>query len=403
MKPKLRYVRVHSVHQNGYDGVVLEDPLGLSPAQIFVPQGLIPLLPLMDGTRDVRGLQIGVQLRQGYWIPEQRVNDLVQALDKTLMLENERFDAARRSALDAYRAAPFRPLAHAGAVYPEDVTELVRVFSEYESRVGELPPPLEAPIRAVIAPHIDYSRGGPVYAGVWRYAREAARQAEQVIVLGTDHNGDFGTITLTRQSYATPYGVLPTRLEVVDALAAAIGEEEAFREELHHRSEHSIELALVWLHYARGGTPVEVIPVLMGSFAHFTAGRADPAQDEQFAAAVRILREAMADRPTLLLAGADLAHVGPAFGDLRPLGASDRVSLRRADDELIRAMVSAEATRFFQAIAAVEDRYRICGLPPIYLLLRLLGGGRGVLTGYDQCPADDRNGSVVSICAVAIA
>ncbi len=403
MKPKLRYVRVHRIHQDGYNGVVLEDPLRLSPSQIFVPEGLIPVLPLMDGTRDIRGLQVGVQLRYGYWIPEQTMRELLQALDQALMLENDRFQTARQEALDAYRHAPYRPMAHAGAVYPERASDVARVFAQYEAQVGHLPARMDAPIRAVIGPHIDYERGGPVYAGLWQYAADAARAAERVIVLGTDHNGDFGTVTLTRQNYATPFGVLPTAQGVVDTLVDVIGEEEAFREELHHRSEHSIELALVWLHYARGGQPVEVVPILMGSFAHFSSGQARPEQDTRLNAVVEVLKEAMAEKPTLLLAGADLAHVGPAFGDPSPLSDMDRQALRRSDEALIQAMIHGDAQRFFEAIAAVEDRNRICGLPPIYLLLRVLDGGQGVITGYDQCPADEQNGSVVSICGVAVA
>jgi len=237
---------------------------------------------------------------------------------------------------------------------------------------------------------------------VWTYAAQAARAAERVIVLGTDHNGDFGRVTLTRQHYATPFGVLPTAQDVVDALVDALGEEDAFDEELHHRSEHSIELALVWLHHARGGTPVEIVPVLLGSFAHFTEGEADPAEDERLNATVEVLKAAVAEKPTLVVAAADLAHVGPAFGDPRPWDTADKARLRAADEEIMQAIQDGDAGEFFETIARVRDRYRICGLPPIYLLLRILDGARGVITGYDQCPADEQFGSIVSICGAAL-
>ncbi|NPA91920.1 MAG: AmmeMemoRadiSam system protein B [Chloroflexi bacterium] len=401
MKPKLRYVRVHPFRQDGYDGVLLEDPLGLSETHIYVPQPMIPLLPLMDGTRDARGLQVGVQLRHGYTLPLDVVEQLIEALDQALMLENERFDRAKAEALHAYRSAPHRPLAHAGSVYPAEPDALRRQLDAYLSQVGELPPPLPHP-RAVVSPHIDYQRGGPVYARVWAYAADAVREVERVIVLGTDHNGDFGTITLTRQHYATPYGVLPTDQTVVDALVDVVGPEEAFREELHHRREHSIELALVWLHHMRAGQPVSVVPILMGSFAHFTSGMKSPEEDARLNRVVEVLKQAMEDKPTLLVAAGDLAHVGPAFGDPTPLTPADRARLKAADEELIQAMIEGDAAHFFASIAAVGDRYRICGLPPIYLLLRVLGRGQGVLTGYDQCPADAENGSTVSVCGVVL-
>ncbi len=402
MRPRLRYVRTHPIQQDGYDGVLLEDPLHLSSTHIYVPKALIPLLSLMDGSRDIRGLQVGVQLRYGYYVPEAIIKQLVSALDEAFMLENERFDEAKNRALMEYRKAPYRPLAHANVVYPEEPSALNQTLAAYEAQVKGSPPPLSDPIRGVISPHIDYQRGGPVYAGVWRYAQDAVRNAERAIVLGTDHNGDFGSVTLTRQHYATPYGVLPTAQDAVDRLVEVLGEDDAFREELHHRSEHSIELALVWLHYIREGRPLEVVPILLGSFAHFTSGQQRPSEDARLDAVVNVLREIMREKPTVVIAGADLAHVGPAFGDPMPWGVHDKARLKRADEELIQAMIRGDAEAFYAAIAAVQDRYRICGLPPIYVLLRVLGTGEGILTGYDQCPADAQNGSVVSICGVAI-
>ncbi len=402
-KPKLRPVQVQHISHNGQEGILLQDPLRLSETMVFVPQTLVPVLALMDGTRTVRGIQVGIQLRLGVYVPLYVIERLIAQLDDALMLENERFRHAQEEALKVYREAPYRPPSHAEVVYPSEPCALTETLDAYSSRVVSLPEPLDRTIRGVISPHIDYQRGGVVYAGVWKYAADAARTAERVIVLGTDHNGDFGTVTLTRQHYATPYGVLPTDLEVVDALVQAMGEEEAFREELHHRGEHSIELALVWLHYVRGGEPVNVVPVLLGSFAHFTSGESDPTQDERLNAVVEVLQEAMAEKPTLLVAAADLAHVGPAFGDPRPWDAVEKARLRVADEELLQAMQDGDADHFYQAIARVKDKYRICGLPPIYVLLRVLADTHGVVTGYEQCPADENFGSIVSVCGVALA
>lgn len=403
VKPKLRPVQVHHISHNGQQGILLQDPLRLSDSMIFVPQALAPVLALMDGTRTPRGIQVGIQLRLGVYVPLYVIERLVAQLDEAYMLENERFYRAQAEALEAYRSAPHRPPSHAEAVYPADAEALTRALDEYCSRVTSLPAPLDRAIRGIVSPHIDYQRGGVVYAGVWTYAAEAIRRAKRVIVLGTDHNGDFGTVTLTRQHYATPYDVLPTDLDVIEALVQAVGEEEAFCEELHHRGEHSIELALVWLHYIRGGKPVNVVPVLLGSFAHFTSGQARPEEDARLNAAIEVLREVAHDRETLVVAAADLAHVGPAFGDPAPWDAMEKARLRAADAELLQAMQEGDAGRFYRAIAQVEDRYRICGLPPIYVLLRVLDRAEGVVTGYEQCPADEHFGSVVSVCGVALA
>ncbi len=402
MKPKLRDVRIHPMTHNGQRGFLLEDPLRLSQGMIFVPQALAPVLALMDGTRTLSGIQAGLRVRTGIYIPTSVLERLVADLDAALMLDNERFAAAREAALREYRQAPYRPPSHADAVYPSDPEAFTRTLDAYVQQVEDLPPHLDHPIRGVVSPHIDYQRGGVIYAGVWTYAADAVRSAQRVVVLGTDHNGDFGTLTLTRQNYATPLGVLPTDQAAVDALVEAIGEENAFREELHHRGEHSIELALAWVHYIRKGAPVDVVPILMGSFAHFVQGVADPAKDPILNRAVAVLQALAADKPTLFVAAGDLAHVGPAFGDPYPWGPVEKARLRAADKDVMETITRGDAEAFFQTIAAVEDRYRICGLPPIYLLLRVLEGATGVVTGYDQCPADEQNGSVVSVCGAAI-
>jgi hypothetical protein len=50
----------------------------------------------------------------------------------------------------------------------------------------------------------------------------------------------------------------------------------------------------------------------------------------------------------------------------------------------------------------VEDRNRICGLSSIYMLLRFLSPTTGEMVSYTQCPADQQNASLVSICGVLL-
>jgi len=128
--------------------------------------------------------------------------------------------------LAAYRAAPFRPPALAGGSYPENPADLYLLLQNYLEAAVSTPDP--ACQRGLLSPHIDYPRGGPVYAEVWKRASPLIQAADVVVVLGTDHFGGHNPITLTRQHYATPYGVLPTEQTIVDHLAAALGEQAAF-------------------------------------------------------------------------------------------------------------------------------------------------------------------------------
>lgn len=403
MKYKIREVQIHPIQHQGQEMLLLRDPLALSETSIAIPRPLAPLLALMDGTRDAAQMEAALQVRAGVRLAPGLLDKLLLDLDSAYLLDNERYATARAAALEAYRAAPFRALTLDGNSFAPR-SDLAG--AQLQGYVDGLPPagPVgdAGAIRGLISPHIDYQRGGPVYGEVWRAAAEAARQAEMVIILGTDHQGDLGAVTLTWQSYATPWGVLPTETETVEALAAALGEEAAFAAELNHRSEHSIELAAVWLHFVRGGDPVPLVPVLCGSFAAFVAGEANPAEHPPFVATVEVLRQAMGGRRCLVVAAADLAHVGPAFGDRHGLDFVARAQLRSADERLLAAVCDGNHADFFAQIRDEGDRRNICGLPPIYLTLRLLGETRGRPAGYAQCPADPQGLSFVTIAGIIL-
>lgn len=427
MNPKLRSVEIRPLVDQGRPIFVLRDPLALNDKVVIVPQALGPLLALMDGSRDLGGLHASLLVRAGLRVAPEVIQHVVDQLDDALLLENERFAQAYLQTLDNYRAAAFRPPHLAGPGYPADPAGLRQWLDHYLARVsvngvgaessllrvpGDGTPAgsdaaemqeAQAEVVGLISPHIDYQRGGPVYAGVWQRAAQAVEAAELVIIFGTDHAGGPGCITLTRQNYATPYGVLPTATDVVDVVAAAIGEEAAFEEEIHHRGEHSIELAAVWLHHMRGGRACQVVPILCGSFQHFVMGQADPAADPVLNATIEALRDAGAGRRVLVVAAADLAHVGPAFNQPVPIDYVRYAQLQVADEILVQTITAGDAEAFFRTIAAEGDRRNICGLPPIYLTLRLLGNKvRGELTGYDRCPADGQNTSFVSVCGVVL-
>ncbi|HNS49741.1 MAG TPA: AmmeMemoRadiSam system protein B [Anaerolineae bacterium] len=383
--------------------LLLRDPLHLSQAQMAIPRQLGPLLALMDGSRDEGALEAALQVRSGLRLAAGLLGRLLADLDGSLLLDNERSEAAKAEAQRAYREAPCRPMTMAGEGYPASGDEATALLQSMMDALPEQPAPEEdGRIRGLVSPHIDYARGGPVYAEVWRAAAEAVRDAELVVLLGTDHFGGEGRLTLTRQSYATPWGVLPTEVGLVDRVAEAIGPEEAFAEELHHRHEHSLELAAVWLHHMRQGKDVGVVPVLCGSFSAFVIGNEDPAAHEPFVRALDILMEAVSSRPSLVVAAADLAHMGPAFGDPIGLDPIGRAQLRGADARLLSSVTSGDAQGFLEQLKAERDRRHVCGLPPIYLALKLLGEVRGESAGYALCPADPEGMSYVSIAGMVL-
>ena len=398
LTPKLRPIDAQPFAQNGQPALLLRDPLQLSGNYLVLPQELGPVLGLFDGMRDLGGIANTYKLRYGAAVPHALLTQLVEVLDDNYMLDNARSAEAHARSLEAYRRAPFRPPMMAGQSYPADPAHLAALFDSYLARVNGVHAPC-AGGRGILSPHIDYPRGGSVYAAVWKQAKDMVQAADLVVLLGTDHYSMGDRLTLTRQSYATPYGVLPTDTDIVDALVDAIGEEEAFAGELRNRGEHSLELVATWLHHMRGGLPVAMVPILTGSFADFILGRGDPSGDAMLGAFLDTLDRQIAGRNALVVASGDLSHVGPAFGGAA-VDAKGRARIQAMDGELIQQMAAGNAEGFFAAIRRERDHNNVCGVSPFYLALRLLGDVEGSAIAYDQCPADQANTSWVSICGM---
>lgn len=399
MNPRLRPIHIVPMMHQGQPALMLRDPLRLSDRVMVVSQQLGPILAMLDGTRSLDELRASLMIRAGMRVSNGELQQVIDQLDDALLLHSERFLEACDAALIEYRVAPHRQPSAAGASYPSGPDELAAMLDTYLDGASEGP---TFDGRGVVSPHIDYERGGSVYAEVWRKATDMARAAEVAVILGTDHNGGEGTLTLTCQNYATPYGVLPTATGVVDAVAEAIGTEFAFEEELHHVGEHSVELAAVWLHHVRDREPIELVPILTGSFHHFISTPFEPSTDPTIAAALKALDNALDGRAALIVAAGDLAHVGPAFGGAVPVDFASRARLAAADDALIDIICAGDAEAFYHQIEAENDQRNVCGLAPIYLTLRLLGKTSGECAGYDRCPADQNGTSWVSVCGVTL-
>lgn len=407
--PKLRLIDAQPLKYEGEAYLMLRDPLQLTDKSLLVPQPLIPILALCDGTHSLAGIRGALALRRGFLLSTERIRSFVDMLDDACLLENERSLHARVEAQREFRQAAFRPPASAGISYPADPVQLSEVLNQFLLRAKNQTDPETSsatqPAQAngksrlcgIVSPHIDFERGGLIYAQTWGHAAQAVQQADLAIIFGTDHFSEGQPISLTRQSYATPYGVLPTHVEIVNALAQAIGHETAFAGELHHRREHSIELAATWLHHMRDGKPILVVPILTGSMdAQHSRGNG-----HEFQAVLDVLGSRIHNQRTLVIAAGDLAHVGPAF-DGEPVNPDKLASLTEADDELIDAMCRGDAEGFHGAIQRVQDANNVCGVTPIYLTLRLLAPQHGENLGYAVCPADEAQTSVVTICGVSL-
>ncbi len=390
--PRLRHVDAFPVEHQGKPCIALRDPAGYTGAVVLLPRPLLEIVSLFDGQHSILDIQAAVMRRYGELLPREKIEEIAETLDAQGFLDSPRF-AERREVVDReFLDAPARPASHAGGAYPADPDELRAAFDGFFAPPAG-PGPIDGAgasggaVRAVIAPHIDFHRGGSAYAWAYRDLAERA-DADLFVVFGTCHAGMEHPFALTRKGYASPLGPAPVAQDFVEALAAR-ARQDCFGAEIAHRSEHSIEFQAVFLRYLYAGRrEVEIVPVLT-SFAHEALARGQrPDEDPRIPRFLDALAETIAasGRRVAFIAGADLAHVGPRFGDPEPVSRGELERIGREDREMLGAVEAGDAEAFFESVARDDDRRRICGLSPIYMLLRTLGGRRGTLRQYGQWP-----------------
>ena len=206
-------------------------------------------------------------------------------------------------------------------------------------------------------------------------------------------------VALTRKHYETPLGRVATDIPFVEAVAARLGAA-AYHAELAHRDEHSIEFQAVYLRHRFGDRPLTIVPILCGGFQALVEQGRTPREDATFETLIEAVREAerALGGETVHVAGVDLSHVGPRFGD-PPLDARVKEEIEAVDREALAAAARGDADGWFTSIATHQDSSRICGHAPVYAMLRCAAPGEGRLLHYEQ--SDEKDGSMVSIATMS--
>jgi hypothetical protein len=116
---------------------------------------------------------------------------------------------------------------------------------------------------------------------------------------------------------------------------------------------------------------------------------------------IETLAQQCAGRRVCVIAGADLAHLGPAF-QTPPLGSTLRARLAHRDRQTLRLLADGDLAAFDRDVLAGDNPRQICSHGAMHTLARLLPAARGELLGYQQCPVPDDpdERSCVSIAAM---
>jgi MEMO1 family protein len=409
--PLLRAVEAFPVQHEGQRCIALRDPAGFTDRIAVLPGPLLDLVSLFDGEHPVAAIHEILRRRHGEAPSVDQIGALIEQLDDAGFLDSERFRARRRATDDAFRQSPTRPAAHAGGAYagaPEALREQIAGFFRHPDGPGPADGarPADGPSRraagtlsALIAPHIDFHRGGPTYGRAYQEVLDRS-DADLFVILGTCHAGMADPFAITLKPYDTPLGPAAVDRDFYEALARRAGQD-LLASEPAHRAEHSIEFQALMLQYLLGARrPFTILPVLASYLHEAVWAGTEPEADPRVPRFLDALGETIASSPrrVCLIAGVDLAHVGPRFGDPDANTEASLATVERADRAMLEPVVAGDARGFFAGVAADGDARRICGLSPIYSLLRVLPEAPGRLIQYRQWP--DPEGAV-TFCAVS--
>ena len=395
-RPKLRPVEAFQTETQGTRVLALRDPAGFTDSVLLLPLPLLDIVSLFDGEHSILDIQAEIMRHRGELLFREEIDRILATLDEHGFLDSPRFAERRARMVEAFRRSPTRPPVHAGSAYarePEALRAQIDDFFAPPDGPGAPGAPRSPSLRAIISPHIDFHRGGPTYA--WAYREVAERSdADCFVILGTCHAGMTDPFALTLKDYETPLGPAVVDREFAGALSRRYGSS-LMESELAHRAEHSIEFQAVFLRYLLAGRREFTIVPILASFLHdcLALGK-EPGADPAVERFLDALRETIAacGRRVCLVAGADLAHVGPRFGDPEPVTGSWLRTVESEDRALLEAAIALDPAGFFALVARGGDRRRICGLSPIYALLRTVEARSGVLLRYGQWP--DPQGTV---------
>ncbi len=390
--PRLRRLDIVPV-QHGRDTVFgLRDPSGLAPDTMAVSAGALLIIQLLDGEHTMREIQTEVARHTGQFVPSVQIEQMLRQLDENLLLETPRFAAHRDRREQDYRAAGVRSCAHAKGGYPTDREDFARMVEAWVQALPERESPVAGELVGAIAPHIDFERGAPGYAHVYRDLAEAC-EAELFVILGTDHFGDT-QFAATRNDFETPLGRARTARDVLDRLESEfVGD--LFEGELQHIGEHTIEFQVVLLqHFLE--RDFEIVPLLCGGLDEEFEADSGTVENAEVQSIVECLQELLQEdeRRACIIASADLSHVGPRFGAARPLTSADLRPVEEHDRAVLAAAMAGDGEGMFQLASQRGNDTNICGLAPMYVLVKALGKFRGELLDYRQATSPDRQQSV---------
>jgi AmmeMemoRadiSam system protein B len=386
--PHLRPIQPILVQKDGRPLVALRDPAMLVNQTMMVSPQVMRVLQHFNGERDLASISTGVG------VPRPQLEELASGLDRMGLLWGPTFESYEKKLKARVEQAGAIPAGAAIALGASREAAIARL-DEWLSQVEDAE--LGADVSGVIAPHLDYERGWPNYAAAYK-AVQTIDRPDRVVILGTNHFGIGDGVVVTQYGFDSPLGRSPADSGLVTRLTEALGPGLTI-DQLDHVAEHSIQLHVPWIQRRWGDVPVlaALVPDPLSPMLKDDGARV-PVQD--FANALGEALDAMGGR-TFFVASADLSHVGPQFGEPRPVDQQRRNDVELHDRDLMGKYLTADPEEFLGAMKWCNNPTRWCSVGNMVATLMALKPETVELIDYRQA-CDDQGLCLVSSAAMGL-
>ncbi len=403
--PRLRNVEIFPLKdEGGRQLICFRDPLRFTKDPLLLPYHSLLIISLLDGKHSLRDIQAEYMRKHGELIYLDAIEKVVKELNDHLLLDNEQFQEYRIKIEENFHRSPLRSAAHAGMSYEADPEKLRRQLEEFFISLNDLGEATarnpKKPIKGAVAPHIDLKAGGACFAYAYREIKQYTN-ADLFVIFGTSHYEAEGLFSLTLKDFETPLGIAKTDKELVNKIAKSGGGDSLLRDSAH-RLEHSIEFQVIFLqHIFAGERDFSIVPILCSSFQEMIMSGASPAETTSVRGFIEALKDTLSSskREVCMIAGADLSHIGIRYGDPSPPSLGFLEEVKAEDLGMLKCAENIDAEGFYRSVQKDLERRRICGLPPIYTLLKVIEAERGEVLKYDWWK-DVGNSSAVSFTSM---
>lgn len=401
--PKLNPLEAFPVEHEGERLICLRDPNSVSDKVMLLSRETVFIISLFDGINSIEDIQTTCEEKFGERVPSEELENLIQRLDDALFLDSKRFKDHKDKIVEDFNSSTTRPSSHAGLSYPIEARELNEWIEKFFKEAEQKAPYKKSAgkLRGLISPHIDFTRGGHLYAKAYRELDETC-EADTYIIFGTSHYAQVDNpFILTRKNFETPLGLSETDNDLIDKMIKEC-DWDLFEGEIAHRTEHSIEFQVAFLQYAlREKKEYKIFPILCNSFFSLVQEGKSPREDKRVSHFLESLSEilrGLGDR-AFIIAGVDMAHVGPKFGDKEEVNELMLSRIKERDIKSLEFSEKLDAEGFYRSVEEEKDWRKVCGLSSIYATLSTIEADKAKLLGYDQALEPD-TGSVVSFASM---